>query len=262
MAETGAELTRRQFVALCAIGLASSNSWGSARNPSLCMTYADHYPPISQLQGRRVGGLIVELLDHVFTRQLKIAAEHYGYPWMRAQHLVKNGTHDALCATATAERLEYAVASQEIVLTQPYRVFVRQDHPDLEAYSRVRSLSELHALNPRVISFTGNGWAGRNLQGFDLVEGSSPNIAMGMLVGGRGDVIVENIAVGKHWLRNHRAEAEIRMLDHDLSKTDWQLLINKQSPWLHILPHFDAALRAFKSQPAYAETLARYGVSG
>ncbi|MEO4046149.1 transporter substrate-binding domain-containing protein [Pseudomonas sp. CAU 1711] len=262
MAKTEAELTRRQFVALCAVSLVSGNGWGGAESAPLSVAYADSYPPISQLEGDRVSGLIVELLNHVFTRQLKIAVEHFGYPWLRAQHLVKNGTHDALCATATAERLEYAVASQEIVLTQPYRVFVRKDHPNLEAFARVRSLGELHALNPRVISFTGNGWAGRNLQGFDLVEGPSPNVAMGMLVGGRGDVIVENIAVGRHWLRSHQAEAEIQMLNHDLSKTDWQLLINKHSPWLNILPHFDVALRAFKSQPAYAEVLARHGVSG
>lgn len=227
----------------------------------MSMAYLDTYNPISFREEGKMGGILIDILDEVISRRLKIPLEHFGYPWKRAQEMVQRGEHDALCATPTQARLEYAVGSQEPVLTVPFRIFVRADNPLLPKLQKVRSLDELRSLNPTVISYAGNGWTKEKMSGFKVDGIGTVDSSWRMLDAGRGDIVVENLITAQQWLRTNGSERDIRMMPHAMDENSWHLLINKNSPHAKLMPAFDKAMHKFRLEAAYHKILERYGVN-
>ena len=228
-------LTRRNFLQ-ASFALSASGVLAAPRSSPLSLAYAEHY----------------DILDEVLGKRMGITLNHYGYPWKRAQYLVQTGAHDALCATATKERLDYAAPSQEYVMRVPFRLFVRADNPLLPALRLARNIDDLRGLDPLLISSAGNGWVAENFASFRTYAlGPTETIAR-MLDAGRGDIVVDNVITMQKLLRDTPPKNEILMLPHDFSHIGWTLLINKQSQHVGLLPAFDKAMAKFRGEPGYA----------
>lgn len=253
-------LTRRNFLQ-ASFALSASGVLAAPRSSPLSLAYAEHYDPVSFLRANAMAGLLIDILDEVLGKRMGITLNHYGYPWKRAQYLVQTGDHDALCATATKERLDYAAPSQEYVMRVPFRLFVRADNPLLPALRLARNIDDLRGLDPLLISFAGNGWVAENFASFRTYAlGPTETIAR-MLDAGRGDIVVDNVITMQKLLRDTPPKNEILMLPHDFSHIGWTLLINKQSQHVGLLPAFDKAMAKFRGEPGYANIFARYGIS-
>ncbi|WP_158080885.1 ABC transporter substrate-binding protein [Pelomonas sp. KK5] len=226
------------------------------------MAYFETYSPLSFVQpDGRMGGILVDVLGAVLNEDLGLHCLHEGFPWPRAQLRVTLGTSDAVCTIATADRLAYAVAVDEPVVTATNTIFVRADHPQFEALSRVKSLDELKALNLNVLSYSANGWAREKLQGFDVTWGGDFNSALKMLVARRGDLMVENALTMSYTLQRTPGGEQVRMLPNRLDQANFQLLIGKRSPHVERVASIGRALQQFKRTPAYADVFKRYGLS-
>ncbi len=182
---------RRSFIrTAAALGLGAALPARAA--PPLRMAYFETYSPLSFGQDGRLRGILLDVIQEVAGRRLGLVVEHTGYPWNRAQALVQTGEQDAICTIATPERLEYAVAAQEPVVSAPRRIFVHKNNAMLPKLQKLRNLDELRTLDPAVISYQGNGWAKSNLGHFKVDNARNFESAIKMLLANRGDVMVDN----------------------------------------------------------------------
>jgi polar amino acid transport system substrate-binding protein len=236
-------------------------AWRAHAATPVRIAYFETYSPLSfRPDGGALRGILPDAIGEVLNR-MGMTVEHSGYPWARAQLLVKTGEQDAICTIATPERLEYAVAAQEPVVSAPRRVFARADNPLLPKLQKARTLDELRAVNPVVVSYFGNGWAKTNLEGtFKLESGINFETALKMLVARRGDVMIDNALTMQYSLQRTEGAAEVVMLPTDLETSHFQMLVGKKSPHVAMLPAFDTAMRQFKKTPAYQKIFQTYGI--
>ena len=254
-------MTHRRVLLKAAAASTLLPVWRVQAATPLRMAYFETYSPLSfRPDGTTLRGILTDTIAEVGSR-MGLTVESTGYPWARAQLLVKNGEQDAICTIATPERLEYAVAAQEPVVSAPRRVFARADNPLLPKLKQARTLDELRALNPVVVSYAGNGWAKANLEGtFKIEPGINFETALKMLVARRGDVMIDNALTMQYSLQRTEGAGEVVMLPTDLEVSHFQLLVSKKSPHLAVLPAFDAAMRQFKKTSAYQKIFQTYGV--
>jgi polar amino acid transport system substrate-binding protein len=225
------------------------------------MAYFETYSPLSYRGENGVlRGLLVDILDDVLGRQMGVPIQHTGYPWLRAQLMTKLGQVDGICTIATSARLEYAVASSEVVLAAPRRIFVRTDNPMLEELQQVHDLAGLRQLKPIVVSYIGNGWGTENLAGFNVVSGKDYETGLKMLIAKRGDVMIDNSLTMQFSLSNTVGGDQVMMMPARLESSNFQLLISKLSQQLDLLPGFDKALSQYKKTTSYADIFKKYGV--
>ncbi len=240
---------------------ASSGTSGAAQASSepFRLAYFETYSPLSFYENGVLRGILVDVLEEMFIR-LGVPHLHEGFPWPRAQALVQRGERDAICTIATPQRLEYAEAADEPVVTAPTCIFVREDHPMLQRLSRVQNLEGLRALGLSVLSYAANGWAKAKLEGFNVLWGNDFNSSLKMLVAKRGDVMVENALTMQYSLKHIAGGEAVRMLPNRVDQANFQLLVSKLSPHVGLLPEFSRVLARFKQTPGYAEIFQRYGV--
>lgn len=254
-------MTHRRFFLKAAAANTLLTAWQAHAAAPLRMAYFETYSPLSfRPDGAMLRGILPDIIGEVVSR-MGMSVEHTGYPWARAQLLVRNGDQDAICTIATPERLEYCVAAQEPVVSAPRRVFARADCPLLPKLRQARTLDALRALNPVVVSYAGNGWAKANLEGsFKIESGINFETALKMLVARRGDVMIDNALTMQYSLQRTEGATDVVMLPTDLEVSQFQLLISRKSQHLAMLPAFDVALRQFKKTPGYQKVFQTYGI--
>ena len=89
------------------------------------LAYFETYSPLSFTEAGGIKGILVDVLDEVIGNRMGLLRTHEGFPWPRAQSLVQRGERDAICTIATPQRLEYALAAHEPVVSAPTCIFVR-----------------------------------------------------------------------------------------------------------------------------------------
>jgi len=250
---------RRRLVQAAALSLLPGA--GRAAGAPFRMAYFETYSPLSYRDEKGgLRGILVDILDDVIGKQMGLAVQHLGYPWLRAQMLARQGDVDAICTIATAARLEYALASSEVVVAAPRRIFVRADNPMLADLQQVRDLAGLKQLNPVVVTYAGNGWGTENLAGFNVAVGLDYESGLKMLIAKRGDVMIDNSLTMQFSLNQTTGGDRVLMMPARLESSNFQLLISKLSPQAGLLPAFDKALAQYKKTNSYAEIFKKYRV--
>ena len=252
-------MTNRRVFLQTAMAAGLVPAWSAQAAVPLRMAYFETYSPLSFRVDGALRGILPDVIGEVVSR-LGMPVTHMGYPWARAQLLVKLGEQDAICTIATPERLEYAVAAQVPVVSAPRRVFARADCPLLPQLKQAKTLEDLRQINPTVVSYAGNGWGQANLSAFKVESAINFETALKMLVARRGDVMIDNALTMQFSLQRTAGGASIVMLQTDLDQSHFQLLLSKKSPHLAMLPAFDAAMLKFRSTPAYLKILQSYDI--
>ena len=218
------------------------------------------YLPLYDPARRDGAGVFVDVFREVFGHRMGIEPVFTLFPWARAQSLVEVGKQDAFCTVITADRLAYAVASRETVVTLPNRLFVRADNALLAQLRNVTDVASLRAVNPRILGYIGNEWAQRTFAGMRLDNSNDFDNAVRKLVAGHGDVLIDDAYSVRGALAKIPGGSQVLMLEHDFVQTSYHLMIGKQSPHASIMPAFDVQLATFKAEPGYRKILLRYGV--
>lgn len=253
-------LNRRRFLQCSSLALTTAALPSWAAGTPLRIAYFETYSPMSFRDGEAMRGILVDLFDELLGKRLGMPVVHTGYPWVRAQSLVRSGEQDAICTVPTPERLEYAIASAEPVLSMPVKLFAPASSPLLPQLAKVGSLDEMRALKPQVLSYIGNGWAREKLAGMRVDWGGTFQEAVRKLLQGRGDVMVESAYTMQYTLQQLDHKQAVRMLPNVLEASQFHLLLGRRAAQQGWLPAFDEALRKFKREDGYAAIFARYGI--
>jgi polar amino acid transport system substrate-binding protein len=182
-----AGITRRSAL----IGVGASIGMGAlprlARSETapLRMAYSDEGGAESfRAADGRMLGILVESMDLV-AREAGIEISHHGYPWLRAQAMVRDGELDGFCTVRTAERESFAHFAETPVFSEQMVIFHRRDDPRPAALAGFDGLALLSQG-----SYLGNGWAREALKDFKIDWTRDQSTCLKMLANGRFDVFV------------------------------------------------------------------------
>ena len=127
--------------------------------PLVRMGYFDKFSPFSEKDdGGQMRGLLVESVDLV-GGLAGITLEHYGYPWARAQLLVRQGELDGFCTVQTTERSAYADFCPTPLLRVALGVYHRRGDSRIAQISSVADMRDL-----RQGGYIGSGYVKEHLE--------------------------------------------------------------------------------------------------
>lgn len=208
------------------------------------MVYAEEFAPHSYRQNGQLKGILVDIVEEVLVRRLRLSVEHSGYPWMRAQLMVQRGEADAFVTVATQERRAYTVPSSEWVTQGRLALFARRNHPKFAQFLAIKGIQDLKGV--QIGSYLGNSWVKSKLGAMDMQFAKDRDGALRMLVADRFDLMVDASNPTQYALKALGLEQVVTELPVVLDTSETYLCVGKHSFLLEYLPHIDRELRKMK----------------
>lgn len=152
-------------------------------SPAVRVGYFDKFSPFSEKdESGQMRGLLVESTDLV-GGLAGVTLEHHGYPWARAQLLVKQGELDAFCTVPTVERNAYAEFCATPILRLALGVYHRRGDARVAQIDSVADLREL-----RQGGYVGSGYVKEHLEADRITLEPDQDSVLRRLLNGTLDV--------------------------------------------------------------------------
>lgn len=222
----------------------------------LHMVYFDDYAPFSFKEQGQVKGVAIQLVDEMAKRMNIGAVIHEGWPWARAQVMVKDGAADGFITVPTTERFTYAEFGFEPAVSLPFKIFVGNRNPNLVSIEQVTQLDGLKSF--RMASYIGAGWANQNKDKFQITFVPNVDDVFRLLAFNRVDVFVDAGPVSAYKLRATEYSDLIVELPLEIGRLDYHFGLGKKSLWLTELDRFNQTLRAIKNDGLIEQWMAQY----
>jgi polar amino acid transport system substrate-binding protein len=248
MLEVGVGVAALQFAA---------PSWAAQTRAPMRMAYYDGAEPLSWLgEDSKMRGILVDTMEAVAHKHLRIQLTHEGFPWARAQLRVQRGESDAFCTIPTAERMTYSIASIEPMISLPFVMYAKVDGKRMEEIKRVTKIGDLQ---PFVhVSYIGSGWAKQHLSEMNLRSVPKVEDAVKMVAVGDADIFIDNQLTTRVAIKNMGLQSQIVELPQVLDHTQFHLCIRKESHFVKILPEFDRILKSLRRDGTLGAITAKY----
>ena len=197
-------------------------------------------------------GIFFDVVNEAIGARLGIPLVHQGYPWMRAQKMVRDGKADAFITVSTPERQTYTNTSIEPVIIMTSILFVKVGNPKIEQIrNSIKTLEDLtkeRQVNEKITigTYLGNGWAKRNFSCIHVDWSPSMELTLKKLVRGRFDIYIGEAETTWRTIEQLGLQNQILEIDNVIDQGFFLLHIGKQSPYAHILPKFDKIIRAMR----------------
>ncbi|MDA3902655.1 MAG: transporter substrate-binding domain-containing protein [Desulfuromusa sp.] len=219
------------------------------------IAYMDTYPPRSWEEDGQMKGILVDVMNEVLQNRLGISLAHEGYPWARAQIMVKQGLADAFITIPTEERESYTEISQQPVLQFELFLSTSKDHPKLKELKQIKTLKELKPF--KIVEYYGNGFAKKTFKGFDVEWLPEISAVYPFLASGKADVLLLSDR-GIFDLNRLGYQDRIIVLPQALYQLKFHLCIGKKSPFRTILPEVDKILSQMAVDGTLKKIIDRY----
>lgn len=235
-------MQRRNFVKTVTSAAATVCLTPGTPAEPLTMAYFHDYPPFSwEENGDPIKGILIDILNEALANRMGLNVVHRGYPWARAQQLVRSGKADGLCTVVTPERLEYAASSQEPVIKVAMRAYAASDHPDLATLREVEAVEDLRAF--QLASYIGNGWAEQNLSNLNVTWTRTLEQTMRMVALQRVDLSVDPEPVFQFFKRKLGYSEALRAVGGPLGLEEFCLMLGKNSSYRPQMGQFDDVIK-------------------
>lgn len=210
------------------------------------IVYFNNFPPVSweDQDSRKMRGILIDVFNEALLTRMGIAVRHTGYPWKRAQQMVKDGEADGFATIPTPARRGYTTVSNEHVLTVKVTIFTKKGHPKIEEFKKIQKLSDLKQFS--LLNYFGNGWAKKNLAGFNMNMSKNMDSVLKKLAAGRGELAVLNSQVTKFLIKKLGLENEVVEIPVVLDSKTFHLCVGNKSPHVSILKDFDNTIREMR----------------
>lgn len=152
-------LTRRVFVkrALALISALSFPALSRANATHIRFYHGDNFPPLAYLFEGEMHGLIVEIVNLIFSRIENSAVSHHGYTWKRSQNYVRTGKGHGVFTVRTEERQEHLYFNEKVLLTNPVAIITGKQNKKAREILAIKKKSELQKFTMGAVS--GSGFA-------------------------------------------------------------------------------------------------------
>lgn len=216
-----------------------------AHSEPMKFVYYDNYPPRSYKEYGKMKGILVDIINETVSKRMNIKVEHKGYPWKRAQALVKNGMADAFVTVPTDVRREYTIVSKEPVVTFETFVATMKNNPKAEQLRNVKSIDELKSFT--LIDYLGNGWAQSVLKNHKVIWLPDERDIYRFLKSGKADAVIVS-RKSLHAIKKLGYSKDILVFDNPLTSVRFHLCISKGSKYAKIMNEFDIILKKLKKE--------------
>ena len=238
---------------LLAIVLFSTSAFAQS---SMKLVYFNNYPPFSWVNNNQMNGILIDVLTEAIQNQMGIQVSHEGYPWARAQMMVKLNMADAFVTVPTPERRSYTEISTEPVILATFTLFVSKKNKQMKALQTVKTLSDLTNFN--LVHYIGSGWAKKNLGSMIVYWTPTLDKALILLAKNRYDIFIDTSQVVRFNVKKLGYQDQIVELPNIIDTASFNLCIGKKSSYVNILPKFNATIKAMRKNGKLQEIYDKY----
>jgi polar amino acid transport system substrate-binding protein len=253
--------SRRTFInaGLLTLGAISASPLRGRAATPMHISYFDYFAPFSFLNDKQeMQGVFVDVLIEALQNRMQIPLTHQGFPWARAQQMVREGYADAFCTVPTNERREYTEVSAEPLVTATFTMFTRRNGPNVAKLNDVKSLAEL---SPFLIGhYLGSGWAHQKLGGMRIDWATNLDMALRKLAYGRNDVFIDVAEVIRPRIKELKLENDLIELPQVLDTQQFNLCVRKESAFTKMLPDFDKVIRQMRLDGSLAAIYRKFEI--
>jgi len=206
------------------------------------MVYFNDFAPFSFEENNEMKGIFIDINNEVFGKKLGLKVVHAGYPWTRAQEMVKNGTADGFVTLPTAERMVYSKQSREpSVITE---VFAYVSAKRVSEFQNVKHLVDTRKY--RHCSYIGNAWTKINLVGFNIAWAPSQESVLQMIAYKRVDMYLGSKQGVDYNIKKLNLNDLIASLPVAFDTSAFYICISNQSKYQTLLPGIDKVLKQMR----------------
>ena len=222
----------------------------------LKMVYFKDGAPYSFSKDGKMTGILIDIVNEIIKKRMGIPVVHKGYPWARAQMLVKNGKADGFISVSTPTRKKYVETGKEPVIDIVFKMFVNAQNKKMNEFKTVQKLSDLKKF--KLGSYNGCGWAKARLKNMDIDWSDGAGITVKKLIKRRFDIFIDATR-GIRWnIKKLGYKDEIVELPQVLDQVPFILCIGKNSPHMKIISKFDSILKDIKKDGTWQKILDKY----
>ena len=117
----------------------------------------DPWPPLHEIKDGKAEGMIVEMLQAVFEKELGMKLVMEQLPWKRSQLVVERGEMDLLWTTKNKVRESYADFSKEPMEKMRNIIYTYKGHPKLAQMNAVKVFDDIKELDLTGAGILGDG---------------------------------------------------------------------------------------------------------
>ncbi len=219
-------------------------------NAEILFVYYEDYAPFSWLDNGKMRGLYIDVINEVFTENMGLKVTHRGYPWKRAQKMVKDGNADGFCTVMSVECLNYCNVVQESIVSAKLKLYTAKNNPNLETLKSIKSLKNFK--NYTFTEYRGNDWVLENLKDFKIHWLDTNDQIWKFLNLGRADLALKNDWTSRYNLKKYGYGDKIVELPHIIfeENLDFHIFLSKSSEYFNLIPQVNKILKKIKQNGA------------
>lgn len=222
----------------------------------------DDWHPIYYYSGpeMRLEGLMAELIEALFVRELGWLPKTRPRPWARAQSEVEDGKTDFFVTIPTEAREEYAVATSIPLFHMQMNLYTYAGHPQLPLIQKVRTVEDIKELGLVLVSNQGNGWHRSNMEEKGVrtqwVRGDEEIIRFLSLK--RADAMIDFALTMNHRIQELGLNEQLVQTDVIFGAIDLYVMVGKKSPFASRVEEINAALRRMRERGVFQRLWSKY----
>ncbi|WP_419655551.1 putative ABC transporter, periplasmic binding domain protein [Desulfosarcina variabilis str. Montpellier] len=209
----------------------------------ILFVYFDKFEPFSWAIDGEMKGIFVDAVNEIFQNRLKMRVNHSGFPWIRAQRMVKTGAADGMCTISTCERSNYTFPTEFSIIETEFKIYTGSDNIRLKELKKISLIPELKGF--RIIDMLGSGWAESYLTEYDVQYEKTYNRLFILLENNRYDVSIRNNIQTNYLINKLGYEDKIVELPQSIvpEKESYRILISHNSELAKHLKEINDVLR-------------------
>lgn len=252
-----------QMKSLCIITLVLSLSMPVSAQDTVKWVFTNYPPANFQAQNGQFKGFLRDIVVEVFTKGLNIQVDIAVYPWKRCQAKVKDGTADIMVTIPTQERLEYAVTHTRPVWIKRRVLYTYHGNSKINDIQRLSGLAAIKSGGYQVISYLGNGWVEKEVQGLGIAVTYATTVdgMYHMLAAKRGDIVIEEKSLAAPRIAEQGLSERILETKGVGSESGFHILISKKSPYAVLASRIDREIESMRSRNRFDQIFSTYGMA-
>jgi polar amino acid transport system substrate-binding protein len=217
--------------------------------------YYDQYAPRSYKEDGVMKGSIIDIVNEVVHNRMGLEIVHKGYPWKRAQEMVKSGKADAFITVPTAERRKYTVVNKEPLFKFQTFIGTLKNHPEIETLRKARTINDLKDF--KLVDYYGNGWAKSALKELEIIWMPDYDSIFRFIKQGKADIVILSKKT-MHSLKKLKYADDFEVLKTPITSVSFHLCINKKSKYKYIIEEFDKHIKEMTENGEIEKIISNY----
>ncbi len=228
----------------------------SSTQDSMKIVYFNNFAPYCWEKDGQMQGILVDVFNEALQNRLKIPLSHTGYPWTRAQNMVKANKADAFATVPTPERRTYTNISTEPAVVGAFSLFIKKGDPKTDEFKKIINIPDMKRF--KLGNYLGNGWAKTNLEGMEVDWAPTLDQTLSKLAKGRFEIFAGNTQVGNYTIKKMGLNNKISGIPVAFDAPAFHLCVGKESQYSNILSQFDTVMKQLRDEGKLKEIYNKY----